>query len=186
MGAMASQNTGLSIVYLTACSSADQWKHQSSASLAFVRGIHQWPLNSPHKGTVTRKMFPFDYVIMIKKSVMPQTRIETDGRTQATTITPGHIDWGVKCNRTIPQITQCIWQICYKIVYSGIWDWCIVRSVWQVNSAVALTSIAAPTSVYVYMHTFSLCFCCAVLSVHSRLTWRIYPHSLADLFANTD
>ena len=39
---------------------ADQRKHQSSASLAFVR----WPVNSPHKGPVTRKMFPFDDVIM--------------------------------------------------------------------------------------------------------------------------
>ena len=35
-----------------------------SASLAFVRGIHRWPVNSPHKGTVTRKMFPLDDVIM--------------------------------------------------------------------------------------------------------------------------
>ena len=39
-------------------------KNQSSASLAFVRGIHRWPVNSPHKGPVTRKMFPFDDVIM--------------------------------------------------------------------------------------------------------------------------
>ena len=45
-------------------SDADQWKHQSSASLAFVRGIHRWPVNSPHKWPVTRKMFPFDDVIM--------------------------------------------------------------------------------------------------------------------------
>ena len=41
-----------------------QRKHQSSASLAFVRWIHRWPVNSPHKGPVTRKMFPFDDVIM--------------------------------------------------------------------------------------------------------------------------
>ena len=50
-------------VYWTVCSGADQRKHQSSASLAFVRGIHRWPVNSPHKGPVTRKMFPFDDVI---------------------------------------------------------------------------------------------------------------------------
>ena len=43
---------------------ADQRKHESSASLAFVRGIHRWPVNSPHKWTVTRKMFPFDDVII--------------------------------------------------------------------------------------------------------------------------
>ena len=39
-------------------------KTLSSASLAFVRGIHRWPVNSPHNGPVTRKMFPFDDVIM--------------------------------------------------------------------------------------------------------------------------
>ena len=39
-------------------------KNQSSASLAFVRGIHRWPVNSLHKGPVMRKMFPFDDVIM--------------------------------------------------------------------------------------------------------------------------
>ena len=44
---------------------ADQRKHQSSASLAFVRGIHRWPMNSLHKGPVTRKMFPFDDVFMM-------------------------------------------------------------------------------------------------------------------------
>ena len=45
-------------------SGADQRKHQSSASLAFVWGIHRWPVNSPHKWPVTRKMFPFDDVIV--------------------------------------------------------------------------------------------------------------------------
>ena len=64
MSAMTSQITGVSIVHLTVCSGADQRKHQSSASLAFVRGLHTWPVNSPHKGPVTRKMFPFDDVIM--------------------------------------------------------------------------------------------------------------------------
>ena len=64
MGAMASQITSLTIVYSTAYSGADQRKHQSSASLAFVRGIHRWPVNSPHKGSVTQKMFPFDDVVM--------------------------------------------------------------------------------------------------------------------------
>ena len=43
---------------------ADQGKHQSSASLAFVWGIHRWPVNSPHKEPVTRKMFPSDDYIM--------------------------------------------------------------------------------------------------------------------------
>ena len=64
MGAMASQITSLAIIYSTVYSDADQRKHQSSASLAFVRGIHRGPVNSPHKWPVTWKMFPFDDVIM--------------------------------------------------------------------------------------------------------------------------
>ena len=64
MNAMASQITSLTIVYSTVYSDADQSKHQSSASLAFVWGIHRGPVNSPHKWPVTRKMFPFDDVIM--------------------------------------------------------------------------------------------------------------------------
>ena len=66
--AMASQFTGVSSVYSTICSGADQRKYQSAASLAFVRGIHQGPVNSPHKGPVTRKMFPFDDVIYLYSS----------------------------------------------------------------------------------------------------------------------
>ena len=65
MNAMASQITSVSIVHSTVCSGADRRKHQSPASLAFVRRIHRWPVNSPHKGTVTRKLFPFDDVIMV-------------------------------------------------------------------------------------------------------------------------
>ena len=64
MSAMASQITGVVIVYSTPCSGAHQRKHQSSASLAFVREIHWWPVKSPYKGPVTRKMFPFDDAIM--------------------------------------------------------------------------------------------------------------------------
>ena len=64
MGTMTSQITNLTIVYSTVCSGADQRKHQSSAPLAFMWGIHRGPVNSPHKWPVTRKMFPFDDVIM--------------------------------------------------------------------------------------------------------------------------
>ena len=68
MDTMASQITSLMIIYSTVYLEADQRKHQSSASLAFVRGIHRWPVNSPHKGPVTRKMFPFDDVIMLSEN----------------------------------------------------------------------------------------------------------------------
>ena len=73
MSAMTSQITGVSIVYSNVCSSADQRRHQSSASLAFVGAIRRWPVNSEspphpnthaHKGPVTRTMFPFDDLIM--------------------------------------------------------------------------------------------------------------------------
>ena len=64
MSTMASQITSLMIVYSSIYWGTDQRKHQSSASLAFVWGIHWGPVNSPHKWPVTRKMFPLDDVIM--------------------------------------------------------------------------------------------------------------------------
>ena len=64
MGAIASHITSLTIVYSTVYSGADQRKHESSASLAFVRRIHRGSVNSPHKWPCTRKMFPFNDVIM--------------------------------------------------------------------------------------------------------------------------
>ena len=65
MGAIASQFTSLTIVFSTVYSDADHRKHQSPTSLAFERGTRRWPVNSPHKGPRTRKMFPFHDVIMI-------------------------------------------------------------------------------------------------------------------------
>ena len=69
MSAIASQITSLTIVYSTVYTDADISKRQSSASLAFVWGIHRGPVNSPHKGPVTQKMFPFDDAIMIEDIV---------------------------------------------------------------------------------------------------------------------
>ena len=62
VSAMSSLITSLTIVYSTVYPGADQRKHQHSTSLAFVRGIHRSPVNSLHKGPVSRKMFPFDHV----------------------------------------------------------------------------------------------------------------------------
>ena len=64
MGTMASQITSLTIVYSIVYSGADQRKHQSSVLLAFVRGIHRWPVNSLHKWPVMWKMFSFDDIVM--------------------------------------------------------------------------------------------------------------------------
>ena len=74
MGTMASEITSLAIVY----SGAYQRKHQSSVSRAFVWGIHRGPVNSPHKWPVTRKMFPFDDVIMLLILVKSLQRVTFD------------------------------------------------------------------------------------------------------------
>ena len=73
MDAIAAQITSLTIVYSIVYSDVDQRKHQSSASLTFVWGIHRGPVNPPHKWPVTRKVFPFDDVIMIGGPYMDQT-----------------------------------------------------------------------------------------------------------------
>ena len=65
MTMLASQITSLPVVCSIVYSDVNQRKHQSSASLAFVREIHRGPVNFPHKWPVTRKMFPFDDVIML-------------------------------------------------------------------------------------------------------------------------
>ena len=80
MSAIASQITSLTIVYSIIYSDADQRKHQSSASLAFVRGIHRGPVNSPHKWPVTRKMFPFDDVIMFARRCIRKERYQPNSR----------------------------------------------------------------------------------------------------------
>ena len=73
MGTIASQITSLTTVYSIVYSDADQRKHQSSASLALVWGIHRGPVNSPHKWPVTWKMFPFDDVITWKVHMTPNS-----------------------------------------------------------------------------------------------------------------
>ena len=69
MCAMMSQITSLTTVCSIVHSGADQRKHQSSSSLALGRGIHRWPVNSPHKWPVTRKMIRFDDVIILTSKV---------------------------------------------------------------------------------------------------------------------
>ena len=69
MSPMASQNARLTILCSNVYSGTDQRKPKSSAWLAFVWGIHRWPVNSPHKGWVTRNMFPFGDPIMVYRSL---------------------------------------------------------------------------------------------------------------------
>ena len=70
MTMLESQITSLTVVYSIVYSGVHQRKHQSSASLAFVREIHRGPVNFPHKWPVTRKMFPFDDVIMLTNTLV--------------------------------------------------------------------------------------------------------------------
>ena len=117
MISMASQIPSASIVYLTVCSDIDQRKHQSSASLAFVRGIHRWPVNSPHKGPVTRKMFPIDDVIMWKfyLNIEPfRLRRVWNTRPSFRVATQGHI------NRLgVSQIACCVCMNEYMYLWVG-------------------------------------------------------------------
>ena len=70
MGTMMSQISSLAIVFSTVYSGADQRKHQSSASLAFVRGIHRWP-EFPTQRASNAEMFPFDDVTMCSAIHLP-------------------------------------------------------------------------------------------------------------------
>ena len=81
MSAIAPQIPGVLIIYSIVCS--DQRKHQSSAALAFVRGIHRWPVNSPHKWQVTRKclhLMTSSWVLCVlssrKHTTQPYTEIK--------------------------------------------------------------------------------------------------------------
>ena len=87
MGMIASQITSLTIVYSTIDSDADQRKNQSSASLAFVWGIHWWLVNSPHKWPVRQKIFPFDDVIMV------YCKIKLKKRYFGNRLFQTHFDW---------------------------------------------------------------------------------------------
>ena len=68
MSVLASQITTVSSVCPTVCSGVHQRKYQSVASHAFVRRTHRWPVDSAHKGPTTRRMFPFDDVVMYLES----------------------------------------------------------------------------------------------------------------------
>ena len=61
---MASQITSKSTVYLIICSGQHQANIKTQLNWPFVRGIYWWPVNSPHKGPVTRKSLPFDAVMV--------------------------------------------------------------------------------------------------------------------------
>ena len=134
MSTMASQITSFPIV----CSVTDQRKHQSSASLAFVRGIQWRPVNSSHKGPVTQKMFPFDDVIM-KMYGFHQININC---TNITKYTVEVLDRNPseKCSGLIHSLCptsmisyQCLWgSAC--LATEGTWQWGYCMQIWCTGS----------------------------------------------------
>ena len=102
------ESDGVSTIY----SGADQRKLQSCASLAFVRGIHRWPMNSTHKGQVTRKMFSFDDVIigdgiLIVSYIDIVSTVFTKGTPSAKRVVPGwHVRLGKPHQREITGQTR--------------------------------------------------------------------------------
>ena len=154
MGAIASQITSLTIVYSTVYSNADQRKHQSSASLAFVWGIHRGPVNSPHKWPVTRKMFSFDDVIM-------------------------RHTWAVKPQQ--PKLTVYRWCGILQITLS---IFCTSRTVFQHSPTfpsclrtLALHTLSPHISLYNHVF-FCLCLFMVILTFLGTFAWSI--HSFCD------
>ena len=64
MSTMASQITSLTVVYSTVLFRHRSKKTSKLCVTGLCEGNSPWPVNSPHKGPVTRKMFPFHDVIM--------------------------------------------------------------------------------------------------------------------------
>ena len=101
-------------------------EHQSSASLAFVREIHRGPVNFPRKWPVTRKMFPFDDVIM-------GDRVHCYA-----TVVHQHLQL---TNRQHLQLTKhfAIWLFCHITHIQCEWYlWCGRICVWMWDSVLAL------------------------------------------------
>ena len=135
MTTMAPQITGLTVVYSTVYSDEDQRKHQSSASLAFVWGIvgnSPGPVNSHHKGPVTRKMFPFDDVILISRwgNAVPAMNIQCCHRNLVYDRFPQNAQ---RCGITLHMFSmpsrqqlwwnsELLWLLWECVVYCRIWS----------------------------------------------------------------
>ena len=94
MSTMASQITSLTIVYLSVYSGADQRKHQISASLAFVKGIHRWPgASNAENGSIWwRHHDSWGKSELIPQSLKPSLR-----HTSLTLSKPSHHQSGPSC-----------------------------------------------------------------------------------------
>ena len=144
MSTNASQITCVTIACATVCSGADQRKHQSSASLAFVRGIHRWPVDSPHKGPVTWKMFPLYDVIMhrIYKDVsaiyiIPPHWHDTGSWDPSSCKTRTYLFYKVNVKDADVLVTQGL-EASVTMIFTG-WTGIIRARTWRVNKLIAWT-----------------------------------------------
>ena len=139
MDAMASQITSLAIVYATVYSDTDQRKHQSSASLGFVRGIHRSPVNSPHKWSVTWKMVPFDDVIMCKGSRVLTQRAVTNvtNRYNVFIFYPLRL----YCVNPTVQINQRGSDLTYDLFPDTVWLTVLMQTIFAVNENIPVPHV---------------------------------------------
>ena len=146
MGAVASQVTSLTAVHWTVYSDADQRKHQSSMSLAFVLGIYRDWWISRTKGQLREKMSPFDDVIMIRKIA--------------------------KCNKSsTPTLTAAVYPIC-SILLGPMW----YRPIYQLtnyandlasNASIVDRLLKMGVSAHVNKRPFArMCFLMFILSFY--------------------
>ena len=121
MDAMAYPITSVTTIYSTVYSAVNQRKHQSSASLAFVRGIHRWPVNSPHKWPITRQMFPFDDVIMKHCGMCVAFLESVFHRRYPPNAFRNNSFIKSLCGQWTPVTTLHIWEQLYKYLYNAWW-----------------------------------------------------------------
>ena len=164
MSTMVFQITSLTIVSSTAYSGADQRKHQSSASLAFVPGIHRSPVNSLHKGPVTWRMFPFDDVILL----LYWHGCPNWEKLGKTIIGP------LKCINTIIRKwvkKRCImfsFVVCPKICYKKFFPLYLITHVWFISFVLIVNSTA-----WQFLLTQSRFYCKSVWEITTNLTMDI-------------
>ena len=143
--------TGVLIVCWTVYSGADQIKHQSSVSLAFVRGIHRSPVDSPHKGPVTRRKYPFDDVIMwshrfswaaVKRKLVPKGPIDNFRFRQwldTEQATSRYLNRWWQSSTTLYGVTKDVWffglQQTFSIgyIFSGLAGSCDTSDAWELG-----------------------------------------------------
>ena len=145
MSAVEPEITGVSIVCSTVCSGAHQRKH-----LAFVRGIHRWLVDSPHKGSVTRKCFHL-MTSLCKDALVPVQHLNI--------AYPKH--WGLVCQKQVSKagtsnyIPQYMWDVItcpfLDTFFKQVLNYTLLLWLWTKNVSLSLR-IASMTLGDLYDH----------------------------------